>query len=295
MLFLGLAGCREKSGKYDTPQKGAINISVDESFRPVIEEQIMMYHHSYPETQINAYYKTESECFRDLFFDSATRMIIVTRGLSEKEEKFFRDSLNYAPSWNPVATDAIAVLVNISDVDTLFTIGELRDRLSGRLKDRNVVFDGLSATGTVRYVMDSIMEGRSFDTSVVKAARNSRGVIDYVSATPGSIGLVGINHIGNPQDTAQVNLLKKVRIGYVQCDDCEGKPFVKPIQESIMTGRYPMVRGLYYINKENYTGLGSGFSAFLKNERGQLIFRRAYLSPVMDLVIRRVNINNKPG
>ncbi len=293
LMLLSVLGCRQSTDKYDSPQKGTINISVDESFRPVIEEQIRMYHHSYPGTQINASYKTEADCFKDLYFDSATRMIIVTRGLSEKEEKFFRDSLNYVPSWNPVATDAIAVIVNASDPDTLFTLSELKERLSGKLKDRQIVFDGLNATATVRYVMDSIMKGEPFDTSVVKAAKSSRGVIDHVGASSNAIGLIGINHIGNPEDQEQVQLLKKVRIAYLMCEDCEGKPYVKPIQESIMFGRYPMVRGLYYINKENYTGLGSGFSAFLKNERGQLIFRRAYLSPVMELKIRRVNINDK--
>jgi phosphate transport system substrate-binding protein len=70
-------------------------------------------------------------------------------------------------------------------------------------------------------------------------------------------------------------------------------PYVKPTQAGILTRRYPLVRGLYYILKENYNGLGSGFASFLKYERGQLIFRRAYLAPVMDFEIRSVRINEK--
>jgi len=50
---------------------------------------------------------------------------------------------------------------------------------------------------------------------------------------------------------------------------------------------------LYYVIKENYFGLGSGFANFMKYERGQLIFRRSYLGPVMDFDIRRVKINQK--
>jgi phosphate transport system substrate-binding protein len=61
----------------------------------------------------------------------------------------------------------------------------------------------------------------------------------------------------------------------------------------MLTRRYPLVRGLYYIIKENYSGLGTGFISFLKYERGQLIFRRAYLGPVMDFGIRDVQINIK--
>ena len=66
-----------------------------------------------------------------------------------------------------------------------------------------------------------------------------------------------------------------------------------PTQETILNRRYPLVRGLYYAIKENYTGLGSGFVSFLKYERGQLIFRRAYLGPTMGFVIRNVNLNEK--
>ena len=37
---------------YDSPKNGAINISVDESFKPVISEQIKVYESSYPGTKI---------------------------------------------------------------------------------------------------------------------------------------------------------------------------------------------------------------------------------------------------
>ena len=105
--------------------------------------------------------------------------------------------------------------------------------------------------------------------------------------------MVGISWIGNKEDSAQVKLLKTLKIGYVRCDICEGKPFVKPMQESMLTHRYPLVRKLYYMIKENYTGLGTGFTSFLKFERGQLIFRRSYLGPIMDLDIRAVQVNER--
>ena len=63
------------------------------------------------------------------------------------------------------------------------------------------------------------------------------------------------------------------------------------MQESINSHRYPLVRGLYYVLKENYSGLGTGFSSFLRYEKGQLIFRRAYLEPVMDFDVRNVRLN----
>jgi phosphate transport system substrate-binding protein len=88
-------------------------------------------------------------------------------------------------------------------------------------------------------------------------------------------------------------MLKKVKIAYVSCVVCDDEPFVKPMQASILTRRYPLVRGLYYILKENYSGLGTGFVNFLNQERGQLIFKRAYLGTRMDFGVRKVQINQK--
>ncbi len=290
-------GCNNKQKvETDTPGNGSISISVDESFKPIIDEQIKMYEATWPNAKINVQYKPEADCLKDLIRDTATRMVIVTRGLNEKEEKYLTDTLSYRPKWDGVATDAIAVIVPVSSNDTLFTVEDLRNRLTGKSSNRStIILDGLSATSTVRFARDSILQGNMpFDSSMVRAVKSSSEVIDYVASTPGSIGMVGISWIGNPEDSAQVKLLKKVKIAYLRCDRCAGTPYVKPTQASIMEKRYPLVRALYYILKENYNGLGSGFTAFLQFERGQLIFRRAYLAPgKIGFGIRHVKINEK--
>lgn len=298
LLFLlsGATACNDKAKNTvsDTPTSGTIHISVDESFRPVIEEEIKVYEGSYPGTKIIAHYKSEAECFKDLYSDSTNRMIIVTRGLTSKESRFYTDSLSYTPVSNVLAHDAITVVLNQNSTDTVFTLDKLKAYLSGALgKDRPIVFDGLSATSTVRFAIDSILHGQKFDTSVVKAVKTSKEVLEYVATDPDAIGFVGISWIGNPEDREQVNMLKKVKMAFIECKVCVDSPYVKPTQASIMSRRYPLVRGLYYILKENYSGLGSGFASFMKYERGQLIIRRAYLGPVMDFDIRSVKINQK--
>jgi len=275
----------------DTPTSGTINISVDESFKPVIEEAIKVYEGTNPGTKIIAHYKPEADCFKDFYADSLNRMIIVTRGLTSRESRFYTDSLNYTPFSDRVAWDAITLVTNKNNTDTIYTLDELQQLLQGKKGNaKKVVFDGLNATSTVRFAIDSILHGGSFDTTVVKAVKNSSAVLNYIALNEDAVGLVGISWIGNPEDTAQVNMLKKIKIAYVQCRVCDSTPYVKPTQQSILTKRYPLVRGLYYIVKENFSGLGSGFSQFLKYERGQLIFRRAYLGPIMDFSIRTVHV-----
>ena len=297
VMFIFLVACQEKKNinkSADTPLKGTIEISADESFEPVIREQIAMYEATFPGTKINAHFKTEADCLRDFFNDSINRMVIITRGLTQKEERFITQKLNYNPAWNEIASDAVSLIVNKKSIDTLFTLDRLQQQLQGKMnRSQTIVFDGLNKTSTVRFIEDSVLKGNKFDTSVVKAVKTSDEVLDYIATHENSIGFVGINRIGNPEDEKQVAMLSKVRIAYVKCDVCVNTPYIFPSQETILNRRYPLVRGLYYALKENYTGLGSGFVSFLKYERGQLIFRRAYLGPVMGFTERNIKLNDK--
>ncbi|MBK7309053.1 MAG: substrate-binding domain-containing protein [Chitinophagaceae bacterium] len=226
MILFFITGCESKvKGPTDTLVSGTIYISVDESFKPVMEEQIRVFEKSFPLAHIIAAYKTEADCFKDLYNDSANRMVIVTRGLNDQEDVYFLDTLKYYPHWDNIANDAVTVIVNSKSNDTLFTLERLRDQLSGKTnREQKIVFDGLNATSTVRFVMDSILKGEKFDTSVVQAVKNSQQVIDYVAKTENAVGFVGISWVGNPEDSAQVKMLNNVKIVYVSCSLCEDKP-----------------------------------------------------------------------
>jgi phosphate transport system substrate-binding protein len=293
MITLGCTGADKKNKTPvvdDTMTSGVIHISVDESFRPVIDSQIKVFLTLYPDANIIAHYKPEAECIKDLLVDSI-RMVIVTRGLSEEEVNFFKDTLEYAPLYGIIASDAIAVIVNNQAKDSLFSVSDIRGMLNGTSGYKyKLVMDGNKATSTVRFMIDSVLKGQPFAANV-QAAATSEGVIDYVAKNPGAIGFVGVSWIGNPEDSSQLSFLNKVRIANLQCRACESEAYVKPYQANIVMKRYPMVRGLFYILKENYAGLGKGFSSFLINQKGQLIFKRAYLAPArMALQVRHVDM-----
>jgi len=291
VIFLSGCGGPNNRTDLDTTNSGTIHISVDEAFKPVIDSQIEVFEALYPKAKIIAEYKPEAECFKDLLKDS-TRMIIVTRGLTEAEQKFYKDSLSFYPSFDKVANGAIAVIVNNDDPDSVFSVSKIRGILDGSTGDKQLaVFDGLSETSTIRFAIDSILKGKPFDSKKVFAEDGSIGVINYVATHKNVLGFVGVSWIGNPEDTSQLSFLKKVRIASLECT-CARDVFVKPYQANIETKRYPFVRGLYYILKENYDGLGGGFANFLTYEKGQLIFRRAYLWPAkMNFSIRSATLN----
>jgi phosphate transport system substrate-binding protein len=290
-IGLLLSGCGNNKVDQETPTHGTLRISVDESFRPIIDSQIKVFESSFPDVKIIAEYKPEAECFRDLTTDS-TRMVIVTRGLSRVEEKFYIDSFHMTPTVGRLAFAAVAVVVNNQAKDSIFTMKDIHAMLDGSDKQHQPVLDGLSATSTVRYVMDSVLKGQPLGKNIT-AARSSEGVINYVANNPQAVGFIGVSWIGDQDDANQLSFLKKVNIASLQCETCLGGTYVKPYQANIALLRYPMVRSLYYILKENYNGVGNNFVNFLQFERGQLIFRRAYLVPAkMSFEIRNMQISN---
>jgi len=261
----------------DTKNRGSINVSADESFKPIIDAMVKVYESNYPGTTIKVQYKPEADCLKDLQVDSV-RMIIATRRYNENENDFIIDSLKIGPESMIVARDAIAVIVNPGSPYVQFSMKDIVEILKGRFSKNLIpVFDGVKATSTVRFIIDSVLRGDTL-THLAMAARSSEAVVDYVSKNANVVGFIGVSWIGNPEDTQQVSFLKKVRMVPIENPLVPGK-FVLPSQANIFGKRYPMVRDLVYILKENHKGLGHGFADFMSGEIGQLIFRRAYLVP----------------
>ena len=281
LICCALCGCggnstAEAPDRYD---EGTIHISVDESFKPVIDSQIQVYEASYPQTKIIAHYKPEAECLKDFSVDSI-KVVIATRGYTDNEKNFLTDSMKVLPEKMVVAYDAVAVIVHPSSPDSMFTMQEIKNLLTATKKEKLIpVFDGLSATSTVRFVIDSVLGGAALGSNVV-AAESSEGVIDYVAKTKNAVGFIGVSWVGNQEDSSQLSFLQKVNLAHLESTDRPGG-YVKPFQANIYFRRYPMVRDLVYVVKEKHIGLGHAFSNFLTTQRGQLIFRRAYLMPAL--------------
>lgn len=278
------------NGPTDTLTSGTIHISADESFKPVLDSEIQVFENQHPGAKIIAHYKPEAECFKDFGVDSI-RLVFATRGYSPAEKRLMNDSLQVSVAQRVVARDAVAVIVHPGSKDTAFTMQEIRDILTGKsMRKLNPVFDGLKATSTVRFVMDSVLRGEPLSPGV-KATNTSTGVIDYVSRNPNAIGFIGVSWIGNPQDSTQLSYVDKIKVVSMENAKKAGV-FVTPAQYNIYFRRYPMIRELTYVLKERHNGLGHGFANFLTTQSGQLIFNRAYLMPaLMDFSVRAATLS----
>lgn len=292
LFFFVACTQRSKSNEQSEAVKKdtTIRISVDESFEPVISEEIKVFESAYPDTKVIVEYKPEAQCLRDLQKDS-TKLVIISRELSKIETKYFNDKIGFKPEFAQLAKDAIAVIVNVNTTDSVFSIARLKNLLSESNSDKlKVAIDGNTATSTVRYLRDSLLKGGLFSKNI-QGAKNSEDLINYISTTENAVGFVGISWITNPKSKQQEEALKKVKLALVECKNCDKDTYAKPSQQTITFNQYPLVRGLYYALKENYAGLGSRFVFFLTTERGQLIFRRASLVPTkMNFSRRTTNI-----
>ena len=274
-----VTACKSSSTieQIDSPSEGHIRISVEESFKPFIEQELKVFALSFPKANIDVSYKSEIECFKDLASDS-TRMIIVTRGLDKKEQANYKDQLSYAPTFGILAYNAIAVVVNKKSKDSVFTMAELSAALSGK-NNKKVVMDGSHLTGVVRFLKDSLLHEIPFGKNVV-SANGSTELISYIKDNPNAIGFVGMNWVGDNYDPKQMEDRKTLKMALVECTLCIEKGYYsQPSQSNISKGHYSLSLPIYYILKENAPGLGTGLLNFMSLERGQLIFQRAFLVP----------------
>lgn len=288
-LFTACKESEVKDGPKDTPTSGTIDISVDETYKPIIEQQLKVFDSSFPEAHIKAHYKPESQCINDFMNDSA-RLILVTRELSKDEQQVLEKNkiVSYSLA---IAKDAVAVIVNNESTDSIFSISQLKGILTGEYnKEYTVVFDR-QGSSTVRYMLDSIIPGEKLGSNVY-AANGNDSVINYVANNKNAIGFVGVSYVSDYNDPEGLAFIGDITVASIQNDST--KKFYKPYQAHIAPDYYPLTRNLYYIHKETHRRLGSGFANFLDKERGQLIFKQARLFPLRtNIIFRSAELNNK--
>ena len=299
MLVL-LSACQQKSRDRltDTYTSGVIAIAADESFRPIVQEEIDVFESLYPLAGIVPRYVTEVEAVNLLLKDSL-RLAITSRRLTPEEMQSF-NSRKFFPQEIKIATDGLALIVNRENPDTLISVQDIRRILTGevrqwkdiypssRLKDIRLVFDNRNSS-TVRFAVDSICKGTPLSNQV-KALKTNKEVISYVADTPDAIGIVGVNWLSDRNDSTGLSFSKEIRVMAVSASGqaTPGNSF-KPYQAYLYYGDYPLTRSIYVLLNDPRSALPWGFASFLTSDRGQRIILKSGLVPATQPV-RIVNI-----
>lgn len=286
-LFWGCSSSSSSSKPKETTTSGHIKISIDESLKPVMEQELKVFDSSFPKANIEEYYKTEADCFRD-FFEDSVRMIIATRDLTKEERKMLTQN-GGAVRTMAVARGAIALVVNKESQDSLMTVEQLKYILSNKfIRKYNIVFDN-EKSGTVRYLLDSLIPGQKLPSNIY-AVNSNEAVLDYVAKNKNALGVLGaINIYDNSVDTGAGTFNRNVQVVALRNDSTY--EFYQPYQAFIALQLYPLTRPVYFISHENWQGLATGFANFLSGQRGQLIFKHAWMAPLrVPLNVRQVQL-----
>jgi phosphate transport system substrate-binding protein len=288
LLAAAFAGCQERDKKgniLDTPTTGSIRIMADEGYKPIVETSIDVFDSIYRQAQIKPIYTSEGQAVNALIKDSI-QVIIITRKLNSDELEYFKQR-GFVPPMTPIAHDAVAFVLNPANLDTVFTVDQIREIITGKinswkqinpqspLKDIQLVFDN-ALSGTVSYAKDSIARGEPI-TPKAAALNTNEEVIKYVNKSKNAIGIIAANWISDTDDKGVQGFRKDIKI--VDIAKAPGKTGYGPYQAYMATNQYPFKRTVYIINAQARKGLGLGFASFLASDRGQRIVLKDGLLP----------------
>lgn len=295
-LLLSSCKDRDKSGRpLDTVSSGSIAIAVDESLRPIIDAEVDSFMKIYPNSKIKILYLPEDEAVRAMLDDSA-RLAIVTRRLTTEETKVL-ESQKLTPRHIIVANDAVALILNKANLDTLIETEQFNKITTGEIANWNqinkktksssidVVFDHPSS-GIVRLIRDSIAHTQKLPSNFY-ALEGNEAVIEYVSKKNNAMGLIGVSWISDHDDSTANQFLNSIRVVALSHDSS----YYKPYQAYVALKQYPLRREVIIISREARTGLGSGFATFVATDKGQRIILKAGMVPAK-MPLRIVEVTN---
>lgn len=298
LACLAAASCGNK--KAPDPHADDVQVTIDETFRPIFEAELQQFQLQQPTAVLRPTYAGEVDAINALLQDS-TRFIVVTRDLSPQEKTTLRNRYGLVARSQIVAYDAVALIVNKQNPDTLISLGDIKRVAQGLVTDWSqlkvhhqsgpieVVFDN-PRSSTVRYIEDSICGGRAMKGNL-SALKSNAEVIDYVARNPRAIGIIGVDWLRNSADSTNLSFLSDIRVMSVSRSAVpeEANSFL-PYQYYIATGDYPLTRAVYEISTDpRPQSMAYNFFYFVSDNKGQLIIvRNSQLLPQMPVQVKNV-------
>ena len=138
-----------------------------------------------------------------------------------------------------------------------------------------MVFDNANSS-TVRYIK-KLAKINVLPKEKIFSYKTNNEVIQFVAKNEGMIGVVGVNWLSQPSPAMQ-ETVNEVQVLSVK--SLKTETFVKPSQDNIASGLYPLTREIKMLNYQPFAGLGMGFASFVAGEIGQRIILKSGLVPV---------------
>lgn len=284
----------------ETSVKGEIHIAADETFQPIIRNLVDTYQNTYQNAIINVHYMSGEEAIQSMLENDSIRLVISTRQLS-KEEAAALKAQGTSGKPQKLATDAVALVVNSTNKDSVFTMAQLKGILTGEItswdqinKDSKLgkiqLFFDKPGSSTYQFLRDTLLEGQApvgfFPDTAKGTPAGLAGVRAEVINRPNAIGVIGLAWISDSDSQRAVGFKKDLIVCKLEnpkapniCQDY-GVAY-QPYQGLMKLRCYPLNRSVYAISRETRRGLlGGGFINFMiRPETGQRLILKAGLVP----------------
>lgn len=271
----------------ETPTSGKIVIRSDESFKPIIDAQVDTFTSIYKYASITPVYESEKDMIRN-FLNDSVKVIVSAWTPTEEQKQLLLASLTVVRT-TTVAYDALALVLNRGNNDSLLSYENVQDIFTGKITDWkqinpssklgaiNVIFDN-DKSGNIRYFKEKFGLPDKLPANFF-AVKSNPEVVEYVSKSPGDIGIVSVNWISDSDDSLSASLADKIKVAAVSLSYLDRNSFYLPVQGSIYDKTYPFVRDVNMVSRESFSGLGSGFISWVAGEKGQRIILKSGLVP----------------
>ena len=282
----------------ETPTRGNIRIVADPSFQPIVDAEINTFTTLYKYAHITPNYIPEKDLIT-AFLNDSVKVVVTAWQPTNQQIELLRNTQIIVRT-TTIAYDAIALVLNKENKDSLFTYQNVNDIFTGKLNDWKqinpasklgkivAVFDNEKSTN-IRYFKEEFHLDAQLPSNFYSLKSNEE-VINYVNSTKGALGLVSVNWICD-RDSTSLSFTHKVKIAAVSHRVLDPGSYFMPVQGSIYDKSYPFTRKVNMVSRETFQGLGSGFIIWVAAEQGQRIVLKSGLVPAT-MPIRLIQIRN---
>jgi len=264
----------------DTPNSGRISIAVDESFLPLLNDEVSVFEKETPNSKIELVKFPEAKGIQE-FLDKNFRAVITTRKLTDDEISYGKkNDLN--PLHFFIAFDAVVLIVNKKNPDSVYNKAGIQKLFQGESKNENSVVFNSNGSGEIQY-FKNLYNLKSLPSNFF-ATNNLYELTNYISTHESAIGVISFNSLLYNSDS----ILQKARVVSIKNNDFKN---YSPDETNIRSGFYPFRREVYIVCGESWPGLGTGFAKFMTTDIGQTIIKRAGLIPAR-LPLRMIEVKN---
>ncbi len=256
----------------ESPVSGSLSVGTGSHLVPVIARIGNAFSSYYEDAVIDVQKKSAGDLLYDFALGGVQAIVIC--GEPNEDEKAVIEGNRRSFRQEAVARGAVVCLIHRDNPSRSFSVDELHDfYTAGSSEDDLKPFISGEDPRFQRLVLELIAPEAGYLTSW--ETHSDRELFETVMNDPSAIGLLPVTSVRAFMDelpgSAQRPVIAAISTGP------EGSLVVRPSQESIYEGRYPLSYTLYYLY-DPYHPLATGFGAWMA-QQGQKGFMQSALAP----------------